>query len=141
MLNKTSLLPIRSQNIQELFECLSLQSPICRYYYTHWLKKNLTLEQSLELSLKGVTDYCYELMRPISADWLVLRGEHLDPVKFVIESDHPLYAKLIFLVEHSTELVKIAMKYQDIDMQSRMIMLDAEVATMVSRAIDLNEKL
>lgn len=107
-----NLKPVASkQTIQELFKDLSRANPICRQCYTHWIKKDLTLEQSLELSLKGVTEYCYKLIQPIPADLLVFSGEHLDYVKFVSESEYPLHVKLKALIEYSAKLFEFAFKY------------------------------
>jgi hypothetical protein len=116
IMNKSNLKPaIKKQTIQELFKDLNNQDPNCCQCYTHWLKKDLTLEQSLELSLKGVTEYCYRLMQPISADWLVSYGQHLDCIEFVNKSEYPLHTKLKLLVEYSAELFEFALKYKNLN--------------------------
>jgi hypothetical protein len=111
-MNNFNLKPdTKKQTIQEFFKDLSDRNPICRQCYTHWLKKDLTLEQSLELALKEVTEYCYRLIQPIPADLLVFNGQHLDCVEFVNKSEYPCHVKLKALVEYSAELLEFALKY------------------------------
>jgi hypothetical protein len=112
-MSKINLLPATTkQTIQELFKDLSERNPDCRQCYAHWIKKDLILEQSLELSLKGVISYCYKIIQPIPADLLVFNGEHLDYVEFVSKSEYPLHVKLKALVEYSAELLdEFALKY------------------------------
>jgi hypothetical protein len=116
----------KKQTIQELFKYLSDRNPICHQCYTHWLKKDLTLEQSLELSLRGVREYCYKLIQPIPADLLVFNGEHLDYVEFVNKSEYPSYVKLKALVEYSAELFEFAFKYDSLNSPVKIMLSGAE---------------
>ena len=114
------------QTIQELFKDLSERDPHCHQCYTHWVKKDLTLEQSLQLSLKGLTEYCYKLIQPIPANLLVFCGEHLDYATLVNESDYPLHVKLKALVEYSAELFEFVLKYDCYNSPIKIILTSAE---------------
>lgn len=114
------------QVVQKLFKDLSEQSPICRQYYTYWDRKDLTLEQSLELSLEGVTEYCYKLMQPIPANLLVFNGEHFDYIKFVNKSDYLLHVKLKELVKYSVEFFEFALEYHTFNTPVQIILTGAE---------------
>lgn len=88
-------------NQEQRFKKLADVSPDAATYYRGWDYKQLTLEQALSQTVKGLTKHCYELLQSIPANILVTYGQHIDYVDDINKSSsYPLLEKAELLTKY-----------------------------------------
>jgi hypothetical protein len=103
--------------VQEFYE-LSRYDPNIQACYTHWRKKDLTLEQALTLAVEELSRHCYNLTKKIPPEsftqYSCFGGSCIDYIAWV--NDSPEYTpslKMKLLAEYSRILTKLVMTHLD----------------------------